>query len=405
MRKQLTQLKVDRVRPDPTKRIEISDHLLPQLRLVVQPSGARSWAVRTRIAGKTAKITISDAQVLDLAKARAAARATLAEIAEGKDPRAERRRARATTFGGVAELYLKATGGLVRPKTRIERERHLRRDWQPFHPRPISEIRKGDVAARLLEIADEHGPIAANRSRTTLHNLFGWAVDQDLIEVNVVAATKRPLKREPSRDRVLTPEERREILAAAEDDGAYNAVVRLLLLTLQRREEVGGMRRSELDLAKALWSLPASRTKNKLPHLVPLSRQAVEIIKAQPDRGEYVFGLAAFGGWSRLKRRLDQRILEARCKLDPKAKPMPHWTIHDLRRTGATAMNDELGTAPHVVEAVINHISGAAKKGVAGTYNRAQYLAERTRALQKWGDHVTAEPAPEVLDFAAGRSA
>ena len=195
------------MRPDPGRRIEISDHLLPQLRRVVQPSGARSWAVRARIDGRTAKLTIGDAQVLDLAKARRAARAMLAEIAEGKDPRAEKHRAKATTFGGVAELYLKATGGLVRPKTRIERERHLRRDWQPFHPRPISEIRKGDVAARLLEIADQHGPIAANRSRTTVHGLFEWAVDQDLIEVNVVAATKRPLKREPTRDRVLIPED------------------------------------------------------------------------------------------------------------------------------------------------------------------------------------------------------
>ena len=92
-----------------------------------------------------------------------------------------------------------------------------------------------------------------------------------------------------------------------------------------------------------------------------------------------------------LKRRLDQRILEARRKLDPKAQPMPHWTLHDLRRTGTTAMNDELEIAPHVVEAVINHISGAAKKGVAGTYNRAQYLGARTLALQAWADHVTAE--------------
>jgi integrase len=408
-RKQLTQQTVDKLRPDPSKAIERPDHLYPQLRLIVQPTGSRSFAVRTRINGKTVKLTNELKECgLDLSRARAATRDLLAKVAAGEDPRQAKRKVRATTLGGVAELYLKATADQVSRKTQVERERHLRRDWAPLHSRPIAEIRKGEVAARLLEIKDEHGGIAANRSRTTLHNLFEWAIDQDLTEANVVASTRRPLRREPTRKRVHTPDERREILAATEGDGSYDAIVRLLLLTLQRKAEVGGMMRSELDLDNAMWSLPGERTKNRLPHLVPLSRQAVEIIRAQPNRGEYVFGAggnAPFSGWSRCKRRLDKHILDARRKVDPKADPMPHWTVHDLRRSGSTAMNDELGIAPHVVEAVINHISGEAKKGVAGTYNRAQYLKERTAALQAWADHLTCEPARTVVDFPTVRSA
>jgi integrase len=392
-RKALTQLKVDKLRPDPSKRLEVPDHLYPQLRLVVQPSGARAFAVRTRVGGKPVKITLPAG--LDLKDARDAAREILAEVAKGKDPRAARRQRSATTLGGVAELYLKDTAGQVRPKTRIERERHLRRDWRPLHDRPLAEVRKGEVAARLLEIKDEAGAIAANRSRTTLHNLLEWAIDQDLLEANVVASTRRPLRKEPTRTRILTPDERREVWAATAGGGAYDAIVRLLLLTGQRREEVGGMRWSEVDLGKALWSVPSERTKNGLPHLVPLSRQAVELIKAQPrhEGRDFVFGEGEgpFSGWSRSRNRLDRRL----------PQDMPRWVLHDLRRSVSTAMNDELGIAPHVVEAVINHVSGEARRGVAGVYNRAQYLKERTRALQAWADHSSGEPAKTVVAFPA----
>jgi integrase len=410
-RKALTQLAVEKLRYDPKRGNpnEIPDHLYPQLRLIVQKTEARSFAVRTRISDKPVKITLKDDVGLDLAKAREATRALLAAVAKGDDPRVARRKAKATTLGGIAELYLKAVADQVRFKTRIERERHLRRDWAPLHDRPIAEIRKGEVAARLLEIKDEHGAIAANRSRTTLHGLFGWAVDQDLVEANVVASTRRPLRKEPTRARTLTSDERREVWSATDGRGAYEVIVRLLLLTGQRREEVGGMRWPELDLDRAMWSLPPERTKNGLPHLVPLPRQAVEIIKMQERHGDFVFGErgdAPFSGWSRARRRLERRILEARRKAiaaqdgDPdEAQLMAPWTLHDLRRTMTTAMNEELGIAPHVVEACINHISGDAKRGVAGTYNRAQYFKERTTALQAWADHLTAAPAPKVVAF------
>jgi integrase len=387
-RKALTQQTVEKLRPDPTKTIERPDHLYPALRLIVQPTGSRAFAVRTRIIGKPVKITLKDVG-LDLARARAATRDLLAKVAAGEDPRQAKRKVRSTTLGGVAELYLKATADQVRRKTQVER--HLRRDWAPLHSRPIAEIRKGEIAARLLEIKEDHGAIAANRSRTTLYNLFEWAVDHDLLEANVVASTRRPLRKEPRRSRILTPDERRQVWAATEGGGDYDVIVRLLILTGQRKNEVAGMCWSELNLDKAVWSLPQERTKNSLAHLVPLSRQAVELIRAQPRRAgrDFVFGQGAgpYAGWSQSKARLDRR------------SGVTGWTLHDLRRTVVTGMNDELGIAPHVVEAVINHISGEAKKGVAGTYNLAQYLRERTEALQAWADHITGAPVEKVVAF------
>ena len=145
------------------------------------------------IAGRTANLRLADVG-LDLAKARVTTRDLLARIDAGEDPRVASRKVKATTLGGVAELYLKHSADEVGPRTQVERVRHLTRDWKPLHHRPIAEIKKGEVALRLLEIKDEHGPIAANRSRTTLFGLFNWALDQDLIEVNVVASTRRPLQ-------------------------------------------------------------------------------------------------------------------------------------------------------------------------------------------------------------------
>jgi integrase len=390
VRKPLTQLLVEKIRPDPARRKEVPDHLYPQLRLVVQPTGTRSWAVRVRINGKPAKITLRDG--LDLKGAREEAREMLRQVAAGEDPRVARHHAKTATLGRLVEAYLKHTAPEIQLKTWIDRERYLRRDWAPLHGRPISQIGKAEVAARLLQLKDEH-PIAANRSRSTLRGLFGWAVDQGLVEANVVAATRAPQRREKARDRVLSPDERGAVWEATGGGSRYEAIVRLLFLLAQRRAEVAGMLWSEIDLDKALWTLPAARVKNGLMHQVPLSLQALDIIKAQPRRGERVFG--AFNGFSLAKRRLDQRIQEMR------GAPLEPWVLHDLRRSAATAMNDELGVAPHVVEAVLNHTSGSAKRGVAGVYNRALYLKERTLALQAWADHLTAAPAEKVVAFPA----
>ena len=158
------------------------------------------------------------------------------------------------------------------------------------------------------------------------------------------------------------------------DDGPFGNVFRLLILTGQRRNEIGKLQWGEIDLARKMIVLPPARTKNSREHCVPLSAQALAIIEGLPRRNttEFLFGKRGFPDWDGAKARLDERA------------GIAPWRIHDLRRTCATQMA-ELGVQPHIIEAVLNHVSGH-KGGVAGIYNRARYSDEIRTALQKWAD-------------------
>jgi integrase len=380
--RRLTQALVEGVRPGPARR-EISDLFLPALRLIVQPTGSRSWAVRTRVNGRQVKITLGSAEELDLAAARRAATAKLAEIAEAPAPRLTY--AAAGTLGDVAELYLAERATRSRRRTLVERERHLRRDWAVFADRPLGELRRREVRARLEAIATAHGPVAANRARSTLHALYGWAIRRELVEVNPVSGVE-PFA-EDSRERVLSLAELRAIWAATASGSDYDSIIRLLVLSGQRRDEVASLRWAEVDLAAGRLSLPGSRTKNGRPHVVPMSTQIVEILAGRPRGRDFVFGEGAAGGysgWSRSKARLDPRL----------SLPGGRWVLHDLRRSFVTHLA-ELGVAPAVVEAIVNHVSGV-KAGVAGIYNRSLLLAERARALQLWANTLLEEVAPAI---------
>jgi len=168
-----------------------------------------------------------------------------------------------------------------------------------------------------------------------------------------------------------------------------------LALTGARRDEIGGLRWSEVDLERALITLPSQRTKNKRPHEIRLSSAALTILAGQPRRllpdgspRDHIFGFgtSGFSGWSKAKHELDERILTAR-NAAGKTEPMQPWRLHDLRRTVSTAMHDEIGIMPHVVEAVLGHIDGH-RRGVAGVYNRAAYTTQKAEALAQWADHL-----------------
>jgi integrase len=169
-------------------------------------------------------------------------------------------------------------------------------------------------------------------------------------------------------------------------DNTYGTVVRLLILTGQRREEIGALRWSEIDFTAQMIRLPGERVKNGRAHDVPLSEPAMRLIAAMPQRidSEFVFGIR---GFSVPKRALDERIAAARQAAG--IAPMAPWVLHDLRRSLATGLGERLGVAPHVVEAILNHVDGH-KRGVAGVYNRAVYEKEKRAALCAWADHVLA---------------
>ncbi|WP_046867480.1 tyrosine-type recombinase/integrase [Microvirga massiliensis] len=370
-----------------------SDHIvfdddLPGFGVRLRAGGKRVWIVQYRVGSKQRRVTVGTVEALDPDRARQAAKAALAKVQLGGDPQTEKAEGRAraaVTLGAVSKRYLEERAKPnLKPRSYEEVERHLTRHWAPLHELPIHKVLRATVAARLAEIAKENGRFASNRARASLSAMFSWAMGEGLVEVNPTIGTNKATE-EVKRDHVITDAELKAIWQACQDDD-YGHIVRLLILTAQRREEVAAMTVGELDLADqkvALWSIPKERTKNGLPHDVPLSATAVAILNSAPRREgrELLFGSGegGFQGWSKAKAALDKRVAAAGVKVRP-------WRLHDLRRTVATRMAD-LGTLPHVVEAILNHISGH-KSGVAGIYNRATYAKEKREALNAWAAHV-----------------
>ena len=346
----------------------------------LRAGGKRTWVAVYRIGQKSRRVSIGDASAVTPEEARNRAREILAKADLGEDSQAQKaedRKKRTLVFQDIVDAYMdRHVVARLRPRSQEEVRRHLRSHWAIFHKLPLSEIDRIAVAARLSELATESGPVAANRSRASLNALFTWAMHQGLAEINPVADIGKP-GLERSRDRILKPHELAAVWnACGEDD--YGRIVRLLILTGQRRQEVAGMTWQELDIDRSVWSLPSERTKNALPHDVPLSSVALSIVSSIEPRASnpllFGRGVQAFSGWSRCKRRLDER------------SGVERWRIHDLRRTAVTGMA-EIGIQPHVIEAVVNHISGH-KGGIAGIYNRASYAEEKRDALARWADHI-----------------
>lgn len=319
--------------------------------------------------------------------ARNEAKRLLGAVVGGDDPFAQP--LTTESFGHEVIRYLERKRQAMKSRAFEEVERHLTNHAAPLHRLRLGEIDRRVIAQRLGEIETASGPVARNRVRSSLSAFFSWAVTEGLLDANPVQGTAK-LDEGGSRERTLTPEELRELWAVldAEPNAQYADITRLLILTGQRREEIGGLRWSEIERGSIV--LPPERTKNSRQHEVPLSRQAKAILERQSKRKgrDFVFGIGelGFSGWSDCKARLDQALLALRRKTNRKAKAMPDWRLHDLRRTCATGMA-EFGVQPHIIEAVLNHVSGR-KAGVAGIYNRARYAGEMRDALQRWADHL-----------------
>jgi integrase len=369
----------------------VFDDDLPGFGLRLREGGSRTWIAQYRLGKKQRRLPLGTAKERSLAEARQKAKQALAQVALGNDPameRFERLAQAAVTLGTVVERYLEHAKGKLKPRSYAGVERHLKVLWKPLHEMAVMNVRRPDVAARLNKIASDNGPITANRARASLSALFFWAIREGITDANPVVGTNKATD-EVSRDRVLSNEELRLIWQEA-GDGDYGEILRLLILTGQRREEVGGMLWRELT--GNLWTIGSSRTKNGLPHEVPLSAEAEGILSAiaRREERELVFGSrdGPFSGWSNAKAALDGRLLKALRKKHGENAKLTPWRLHDIRRTVTTGMAG-LGIAPHIVEAVLNHISGH-KAGVAGIYNRATYAPEKRAALALWAEHVKA---------------
>ncbi|WP_262049310.1 tyrosine-type recombinase/integrase [Bradyrhizobium sp. Bra78] len=428
MGKTLTAAAVKNHRPG-KKRREIPDGGCPGLHLVVQPSGAKSWALRYRRPDKrTAKLVLGsvferDGQEPDTEPVigghltLAAAHRLVAElrhqIAQGRDPgathMAERERRRAASFDRATNTFSTAARDFIEQYAR----KKIRRWEEParllgirpqdltliskgladrWDKRPIAEIDGHDIYAVIDETRRSGAPGLARRSEgptesraramlSCLSRMFRWLVQHRRIGLNPCNGVHRP-DTPKARDRVLIDAEIVKFWSAANAERVeFGAPLKLLLLTGCRLNEVAGMTSGELSDDCMTWNIPGTRTKNGRAHLVPLAPLAREIlagVRETAAREGYIFsttdGVSPVGGWSKIKLRLDRTM------------KIPHWRLHDLRRTAATGMA-EIGIAPHIVEAALNHVSGA-KAGVAGTYNRATYAQEKRAALERWAKHV-----------------
>jgi integrase len=380
--------------PAGKKELRIRDDDLREFKWRIRQSARRivySYIAQYRVRGKKQQTTATlGPGTMAPAVARDLAKRVLAQAQLGVDPQKEKRESRVRsgeTFGAAVEHYLKYKAVRLKASSFGQYETHLTDHWKAFKRRSIHEIARRDVALQLVALAEERGPYAADYARASLSDFFAWAVNEGLVDVNPVVGTNRQADGK-ARDRVLSDAELVAIWKACRDDD-YGFIVRLLILCGQRRDEVGAVAKSEIDIAKRMWTIPRQRTKNGRGHSVALSDPAIAILTTAINRPgredrEAVFGEGVsgrgFSGWSKCKERLDNRIAEA-----TQAKPAP-WRLHDIRRTVATRMAD-LGVLPHVIEAVLNHISGH-KAGVAGVYNRALYVNETRHALDLWGAHV-----------------
>ena len=368
-------------------RIFIDDNL-PGFGLRMRDGGKRSWIAQYRVGAKQRRVTIGTLENTRADEARKRAKMLLSKVALGADPQIEKAEARvqaSTTVRVLVDRYLRERAAdRLKPRSLEEVRRHLRTHWSPIAELPARGVQRADVAGQLGKIAKQHGPFAANRARAALSALFSWAIGEGLVDSNPVIGTNKPTE-EVKRDRVLRDNELVVVWREA-GTGDYAAIVHLLILTGQRREEVGGMLWSEIDIDGAVWRIRAERTKNGLQHDVPLSASALTILRGVERREgrDFVFGAGdgPFQGWSNAESALDARVTAS---FD---RTLPSWRLRDLRRTTTTRMAD-LGVQPHVVEAVLNHVSGQ-KSGVAGVYNRASYANEKRRALDLWADYVEA---------------
>ncbi len=399
----------------------------------VSTKGVKTFSYLYRFGGKPRRMTLGvyRNRVLDASASAAAhdvrglpyltladARVKLAEAKKkrdsGVDPGSEavqghKAERKAQTVGDLIDGYIEKWARLrKRPSSATEDARMLNKDVRPaWGDRKASSITRGDVLELLDGVVGRGSPITANRLLAVVRKMFRWAVRQGIIATSPASEIDRPGGKEASRDRVLSPTEIAEVWqTAGELESPYFQLVRLLLVTGQRRGEVAGMSRRELDLDAKLWTIPRARTKNGLDHEVPLSAVALDILRPllpADNQRQFLFTSGRRGDqpireFKNAKRRLDAEILKARRErakatgANPaEVSPMPHWTLHDLRRTMRTGLS-KLRLEAEISERVLNHVPA----GVRRTYDVHAYRDEKREVLNAWAEHLK-----QIVDTAA----
>ncbi len=371
---------------NPITRKEIPAGKVAGLYLVLQPSGKKSWALRFRLHGAPKKLTLGDYPDLSLAAARRKAEQARGDLAKGNDPSEAKKAARAAakakreavTLAALIEDWKALHLAEKRASYSREAVRALRYAFDKQLSAPAAALDR-DAVVRVLDGITKAGKKAiAGRTAAYGRACYQWAMKRGSLTANPFV--NLPRASVVKRERVLTDDELRAIWNATGGEGSYNAIVRMLILTGQRREEVAGMAWSELADDLSVWTIPSQRAKNKAAHIVPLALQAQIIVRAASriEGQPLVFPgtRGPFNGFSKAKDALD------------KASGVKNWRLHDLRRSMATNLQ-KLGVRLEVTEAVLNHVSGS-RAGIVGVYQRHEYAAEKRQALDAWARRLDA---------------
>ena len=368
--------------PVPAKDTVYWDAGLPGFGVKVTPKGKKVFIVLYRTGGagsRLRKYTVGPYGRITLAMARAQAQKIFAARLDGRDPAAEkansRRRLVVDRVDGLVETFILERLSDLRSGPRVASR--LRNDVIPrWGTKSIHEIKRHDIVDLVSQVA-QRGPGANRNIAKVLKTFFRWCVGRAVIDFSPVEGLNlRPPDR--VRDRALDDKELAAIILTGRQMPAlFGAILKVLALTGQRREEVAQMVWSEIDEETRIWHIPSQRSKNAKAHLVHLSDPVWAIIKSRPHHSRFVF--ATSGGKN------FQSFKYAKADLD-RLSGVTGWRTHDLRRTVVTGMA-RLGVPPHVADKILNHQSGTIS-GVAAVYQKHEFLTERKDALERWGRHV-----------------
>jgi integrase len=392
----------------------------------VTTSGGRTFLCQYSLHGQKWRVALGSCSAISLADARDAAAAIMGDVAKGRNPAFDRKEAAAAerakrarnrlTLRVLIDDWHRLHLAERRPSYAAEAVRALHKafahvlDDAAEDLGRVGVVRALDAVTRRSKRKDgralgrARGSAMAGRTAAYGRTAFAWALKRGAVRSNPfvdLPITKTAAKRE----RVLSDEELGEIWrAAGEAPSPYGTIVRLLILTGQRRGEVAGMSWREVSDDLTTWTMPGERTKNGSPHTVPLSAPARDLLRALlPGHASHAIAEGRandtlvlpgavgtpFAGWSKAKTALDKAIVTVRAMTAGKsAAPFTPWSLHDLRRTVATGLQ-RLGVRLEVTESLLNHVSNT-RGGIAGVYQRYDWAAEKRTALDGWAAHVLA---------------
>jgi len=354
-------------------RYEVFDALLPGFGVRVASSGTKSFVVFGREGNRRTRATLGQYPVMSLSEAREAARDALKLMKDGTYHSTRQ-------IACYEDVLLEWYNRDQRPKKSFKQvERAMSAYVTPkLRGRDLAKTNRKDLIAIIDAVADSGALTQAARLRSYISRLYNWSTERGIIDVNPAINLPKVFV-EQSRDRVLSERELILIWHATETlTPQFRVIIRLLILTGQRKSEVSGMKWSELNFKEGIWTIPTERSKNAQAHTVHLTSPVIAELMRIQRSSELVFtttGETPVSGFSNIKKKLDM------------SSGVENWRLHDLRRTFATITTEKLGCSPNIVDLILNHQTGTLSK-VAKIYQRGTYLNERKNTMDAWANHI-----------------